>query len=219
LVLIGRHSLANPWPREVLEFISALEHAAHWLRLARRGLSGSYGLTISEWRVLHAVRRTAVPPSIAQLAGRMRITRQSVHRTVAELRRAGWLRLERRTTDRRILGASLTPPAVRTLDELESMTRALLLEVTNDLTPRPLGIMTDALTRVAKRLRSCSGIMRSSRPVPRRGERSRRRRQPLLREPPPAFPTRMPGRPRQSSARIRMRRRDSMPGWSPWMPM
>ena len=53
---MARNSLLSPWPREALEFTNALERAGRALRIARRGLSGAYGLTVAEWRMLRALR-------------------------------------------------------------------------------------------------------------------------------------------------------------------
>jgi len=53
---MARYSILSTWPREALEFTNALERAARALRTARRGLSGAYGLTVAEWRMLRALR-------------------------------------------------------------------------------------------------------------------------------------------------------------------
>jgi DNA-binding MarR family transcriptional regulator len=174
---MARYSLLNPWPREALQFAAALERAGRWLLAARRGLSASYGLTVAEWRMLRAIRESSAEPSIAALARRLDVTRQTAQRTAVGLQESGWLRLGPRNTDRRILVASLTAAGEAWLAELESTMRALLLEMTNDLSPQTLEIMSDALARLARRLRSCRSILRASNPGHRRRQRVRKTRQ------------------------------------------
>src|SRR5688572_13108837 len=171
---MARYSILSTWPREALEFINALEGAARALRTARRGLSGAYGLTVAEWRMLRALRsprkstaasasaRMRQERSVAELARRLRISRQAAHRTAARLARAGLLRCVPRGGDRRLRLASLTPDGERSLEHLESTMRTLLLEVTNDISPHRLEPLTDALTRLSDRLRSCPSVCRAS---------------------------------------------------------
>jgi DNA-binding MarR family transcriptional regulator len=174
---MARQSLLSPWPREALQFAGALERAGRWLLATRRGMCTGYGLTVPEWRMLRAIRQGKTEPSIAELARRMRIKRQSAHRTVVGLQRSGWLRLAPRTADRRMLVASLTTAGERSLEGLESTMRALLLEMTNDLAPHTLEIMIDALTRMSRRLRSCRSILQAPTTRHRRGPPVRKLRQ------------------------------------------
>ena len=53
---MARYSLLSPCPHEALGFTNALERAGRAVRVARRGLSGAYGLTVAEWRMLRALR-------------------------------------------------------------------------------------------------------------------------------------------------------------------
>jgi len=187
---MARYSILSTWPREALEFINALEGAARALRTARRGLSGAYGLTVAEWRMLRALRsprkstaasasaRMRQERSVAELARRLRISRQAAHRTAARLARAGLLRCVPRGGDRRLRLASLTPDGERSLEHLESTMRTLLLEVTNDISPHRLEPLTDALTRLSDRLWSCPSVCRASLRGPRAGGRPRKTRQP-----------------------------------------
>ena len=168
---MARYSVLSTWPREALEFTNALERAARALRTARRGLSGAYGLTVAEWRMLRALRS---PRSVAELARRLRISRQAAHRTAARLERAGLLRCVPRGGDRRLRLASLTPDGERSLERLESTMRTLLLEMTNDISSHWLEPLTDALTRLSDRLRSCPSVFRASRRGRRAGGRPRK---------------------------------------------
>ena len=156
---MARNSLLSPWPREALEFTNALERAGRALRVARRGLSGAYGLTVAEWRMLRALRppRNSTGPSAGVGVGR--------ERNVAALARR--LRL-----------ASLTPDGERSLQRLESTMRTLLLEMTNSISPYWLEPLTEALTRLSDRLRSCPSVLRASRLGRRAGGRPRKIRQP-----------------------------------------
>ena len=185
-----RNSLLSPWPREALAFTNALESAGRALRVARRGLSGAYGLTVAEWRMLSALR----PPrnttgrcagvgvgqerSVAELARRMRISRQAAHRTATGLERVGLLRYAKRGGDRRLRLAYLTPDGERSLERLESTMRTLLLEMTNGISPYWLEPLTDALTRLSDRLRCCPSVLRASRRGRRAGGRPHKIRQP-----------------------------------------
>jgi DNA-binding MarR family transcriptional regulator len=144
---MARYSLLSPWPREALEFTNAVERAGRALRTARRGLSGAHGLTVAEWRMLRALR----PPrnstgagagagmvqerSVAELARRLRISRQAAHRTATGLELAGLLRYVPRGGRRRLRLASLTADGERSLERLESTMRTLLLEMTNNIPP------------------------------------------------------------------------------------
>lgn len=151
----ARYSVRSPWPREALQFFDAVERASRWVRAARRRVSGAYGLSVAQWRLLKALRqendqglrsegpRSSRGPSVAQLAPR--------------------------STDRRTLVATLTPAGERSLQVLESTIRALLLEVTNDLSPNVLDITADALTRMSNRLRSLPLIAGAPRFARRRG--------------------------------------------------
>ena len=167
--MAGR-SLLSPWPREALLFGRALEHAGRWLLIARRGLSAGYELTLTEWRVLRTIGQGRHEPSIADLARRAGMTRQSAHRTVSALQRSGWLQLAPRTSDRRILVVSLTAAGRRWLARLDSAMRDLLLEVTNDLTPHRLELMSDALVQISDRLQACRSIVRAARRQRRRAQ-------------------------------------------------
>ena len=185
-----RYSPLSPWPREALAFINALERAGRALRVARRGLSAAYGLTVAEWRMLRALR----PPqhwsgscagadthrerSVAALARRLRISRQAAHRTATGLERAGLLRYVSRGGDSRLRLASLSPDGERSLERLESTMRKLLLEMTNDIYPYRLEPLADALTRLSERLWSCPLISAESRSGPRAGGRPHKSRQP-----------------------------------------
>jgi len=187
---MARNSLLSPWPREALEFTNALESAGRALRVARRGLSGAYGLTVAEWRMLRALR----PPrnttgrcagvvvgqerSVAELARRMRISRQAAHRTATGLERVGLLRYAKRGGDRRLRLASLTPDGERSLERLESTMRTLLLEMTNGISPYWLEPLIAALTRLSDRLRCCPSVLRASRRGRRAGGRPPKIRQP-----------------------------------------
>jgi DNA-binding MarR family transcriptional regulator len=182
---MARYSLLSPCPREALEFTNALERAGRALRVARRGLSCAYGLTVAEWRMLRALR----PPrnstgraganigqerSVAELARRLRISRQAAHRTATGLELAGLLRYVPHGDDRRLRLASLTPAGERSLERLESTLRTLLLEMTSNMSPYWLEPLTDALTRLSGRLRSCSSVLRASRRGRRTGGRPRK---------------------------------------------
>ena len=187
---MARYSILSPWPREALEFTNALERAARALRTARRGLSGAYGLTVAEWQMLRALRSprksTAASAgagmrqerSVAELARRLRISRQAAHRTAARLERAGLLRCVPRGGDRRLRLASLTPDGEHSLERLESTMRRLLLEMTNDISPHWLEPLTDVLTRLSDRLRSCPSVCRASPPGAEGGRPSTQIRQP-----------------------------------------
>ena len=186
----ARYSPLSPWPREALAFINALERAGRALRVARRGLSGAYGLTVAEWRMLRALR----PPqhwsgscagpvthrerSVAALARRLRISRQAAHRTATGLERVGLLRYVWGGGDRRLRLASLTPDGTRSLERVESTMRRLLLEMTNNISPHTLEPLTDVLTRLSGRLRSCPLISAESCSGPRAGGRPHKTRQP-----------------------------------------
>ena len=121
----------------------------------------------------------AVPaPPVAELARRMRISRQAAHRTATGLERAGLLRYAKRGGDRRLRLASLTPDGERSLERLESTMRTLLLEMTNSISSYWLEPLTDALTRLSDRLRCCPSVLRASRLGRRAGGRPRKIRQP-----------------------------------------
>lgn len=183
---MARYLILSTWPREALEFTNALERAARTLRTARRGLSSAYGLTVAEWRMLRALRSprksTAASAgagmrqerSVAELARRLRISRQAAHRTAARLERAGLLRCVPRGGDRRLRLASLTPDGEHSLERLESTMRTLLLEMTNDISPHWLELLTDALSRLSERLRSCPSVCRASLRGRRAGGRPRK---------------------------------------------
>jgi DNA-binding MarR family transcriptional regulator len=183
---MARYSILSTRPREALEFTNALERAARALRTARRGLSGAYGLTVAEWWMLRALRppreSTAASAgagmcqerSLAELARRLRISRQAAHRTAARLERAGLLRCVQRGGDRRLRLASLTPDGEHSLERLESTMHKLLLEMTNDISPHWLEPLTNALTRLSDRLRSCPTVCRASLQGRRAGGRPRK---------------------------------------------
>lgn len=155
--------LRSPWPREALLFAGALERAGRGLLMARRGLSAGYGLTLTEWRMLRAIGQGPHEPSIAGLAHRTGMKRQNAYRTASALQRSGWLQFAPQSTDRRILVVSLTAAGERWLAALDSAMHALLLEMTNDLSPQSLELMSDTLGRVSRRLQACRSIVRASR--------------------------------------------------------
>jgi DNA-binding MarR family transcriptional regulator len=94
------------------------------------------------------------------------------------LERAGLLRYVSRGGDRRLRLASLTPDGARSLERVESTMRRLLLEMTNNISPHRLEPLTDVLTRLSERLRSCPSILRASRRGRRAGGRPRKVGQP-----------------------------------------
>jgi DNA-binding MarR family transcriptional regulator len=116
-------------PREVLEFVAALERAGRAVRMARRGVSARAGLTIAEWRMLRAVQASCgkpsvflvvmgsarAAPSISSLAQRLGTTRQTAHRTVATLCAAKLVQIEIRGGDRRRRAVWLTSLGERSL--------------------------------------------------------------------------------------------------------
>jgi hypothetical protein len=70
----ARYSVRSPWPREALQFVDAVERGSRWVRAARRRVSGAYGLSVAQWRLLKALRQendSSRGPSVAQLARRL----------------------------------------------------------------------------------------------------------------------------------------------------
>jgi DNA-binding MarR family transcriptional regulator len=164
----------SPWPREALHFTAALERAGRSLITARRGLGASFGLTVTEWRLLKAIGRKPGQVSVAELGRRTGMTRQNAHRAASELQRAGWLRLAPQPGDRRVRIVCLTAAGERWLASLDSCTRDVLLEMTNDIPPQELELMSDILIRISAWLQSCRSIVEAA--------RRQRRRQPCRRK-------------------------------------
>jgi DNA-binding MarR family transcriptional regulator len=64
------------------------------LLAAGDALVADLGLTSARWQVLGAISLEARPLTVAQIARRMGLTRQSVQRVVSDLEQAGLVRLE-----------------------------------------------------------------------------------------------------------------------------
>jgi DNA-binding MarR family transcriptional regulator len=116
--------------------------------------------------------------SMAAISRRLRLTRQTTQAVVHELRRDGWVVLQRYQSDRRIFTLTLTPRATRTVANLEHDMRALLLEVTRELTRETLSNTTADLERITGRLRRCRQIVEKRTRQTRRGKQRAGRGQP-----------------------------------------
>jgi DNA-binding MarR family transcriptional regulator len=97
--------------------------------------------------------------SVAKLARRLRVARQSAHKATRELRRQGLVNIVPALASRRSLRIILTPQGAELLGTLESAMRLLLLEVTNDLSPQALEAATSLLDGMAKRLRTSRPLL------------------------------------------------------------
>jgi DNA-binding MarR family transcriptional regulator len=154
-----RFYLLSPWPHEALEFAKVLERAGRALIAARRGVSLSFGVTTSGWRVLKTISESNVGLSTAEIARRLRLTRQTTHGIVRDLVSHGLVVTQRHATDRRVCTLALTAEATETLTLVESQMQRLLLEVTRDLPHKTLAVLTADLARMTGRISRCRSIV------------------------------------------------------------
>lgn len=146
-----RFQLLSPWPDEAMQFAGAVERAGRLILAARRGLSAALSLTVPTWRLLKAVSQSRGDLSVAGAARRLRLARQTMRAIALDLRRKGWLELNRCPVDRRIWRLALTPEGTRILAQLETVMRVLLLEMTNDISLESLEVTTELLNRMFRR--------------------------------------------------------------------
>jgi DNA-binding MarR family transcriptional regulator len=154
-----KFSLTGHCPREALAFAGAAERAGRFILAARCGFATGCGLSVAAWRVLRIVAQPNADLSVAKLARRLRVARQSAHKATRELRRQGFVNIVPAVANRRSLRIILTPQGAELLGTLESAMRLLLLEVTNDLSPQALEAATSLLDGMAKRLRTSRPLL------------------------------------------------------------
>ena len=109
-----------------------------------------------------AFARSTTSLSVADIASRLRLSRQATHRLAVSLELAGWVRLASNTADCRTLQLSLTPLGRRTLPHADATLTRLLLEVTNDISVQTLRLTTATLQRLSECLRACQQALRPS---------------------------------------------------------
>jgi DNA-binding MarR family transcriptional regulator len=154
--------LFTAWPQEARAFTVAVERAARMIRVARRGVAASEGLTLANWRLL-ALAHRAQARSQSSLARRLRISRQAVHAMAHLLRAKGHLAIVRGPTARKKTQLTLTPRGGLQLAVLNETLATVLLEVANDIPRDALVSTTDLLDRLTLRLRRCETVIRRQR--------------------------------------------------------
>jgi DNA-binding MarR family transcriptional regulator len=101
-------------PRELAEALAQL-----WKRVVERGENAAFaliaelGLSFTQVKTLHALRTSAAPLSVGELAEQLGISPPTTSRTVECLLRKGWLERREDEHDRRMKRVTLTDEGER----------------------------------------------------------------------------------------------------------
>jgi DNA-binding MarR family transcriptional regulator len=154
-------SLLSPFPREALEFTTAVERAGRLILAARRGLGKAHGLSVAAWRLLEVVRRSHGRMSIAIAARRLGVSRQAVREAANALGARHLLAVVPDPANRKELLLLTTPKGGLARAELSEVMATFLLEMTNDLRREEMIAATGLLNRLAWRIRRCETVLRT----------------------------------------------------------
>lgn len=152
--------MLSPFPREALEFASAVERAGRMIHAARRGLGKARGLSIADWRLLEVIGRSRGRMTIALAARRLQVSRQAVREAAHVLQARGLLAVVADPASRKAHRLLETPKGGLARAELNDLMATFLLEMTNDLRREELTITTGMLNHMAWRIRRCESVMR-----------------------------------------------------------
>jgi DNA-binding MarR family transcriptional regulator len=104
----------------------------------------TYGLTLPQLRLLHAVAEKAHVSSAA-IARECHVTPQTLQAMLTRAVREGWIRRERSERNQRILTASLTPKGKHLLNRGEQFARKIEEQMWKDIPVKTLTLATELL--------------------------------------------------------------------------
>ncbi len=122
------------------------------LLVAGDRLTAKLGLTSARWQVLGAVRRGEEPGTVADIARRMGLQRQSVQRVVDLLRDESVVKLVDNPNHRRAKLVMLTPKGSSLLERVDRVQRVWANTVTAGVRPADLDVALKVLEGLRKRL-------------------------------------------------------------------
>ena len=123
---------------------------------AGNALGEGTGLTSARWQVLGAVALSDSPPTVAQIARAMGLTRQSVQRIVDELEGDGIVRRLDHPESRRARPVQLTARGASLYDAMMRRQRPWATRIAKGIAPDDLRRTLDALQTLRKRLEAGS---------------------------------------------------------------
>jgi DNA-binding MarR family transcriptional regulator len=135
----------------VWQLAQEVHNAASCLGAIRGAISRQVGLNPERWRVLAAIETSPYCLSISDLARRLRLSRQSLHRLTAELERGGLVRLLPNDHDHRLLQLELTMAGRASLAAAEYRFSTWLLVMANGLSEREVWEMLSVVRAVRER--------------------------------------------------------------------
>jgi DNA-binding MarR family transcriptional regulator len=137
---------------EARRLAQEVHNAASLLASGRSAICRNVGLSPERWRALAVIVHSPLVLSVSDLARRLRLSRQSVHRLALGLARAGWIQYLPNSDDRRLLQLEITASGKRILDEAEYRFTTWLTVMTYDLSEHELRQMVSAVRCVRERI-------------------------------------------------------------------
>ena len=119
---------------------------------AGNALAKGTGLTSARWQVLGAIALAPAPPTVAQIARVMGLTRQGVQRLVDELEREGIVRRGSHPESVRARPVQLTPKGEAIYAETMRRQRPWASRIAKGIPPSALHTCLEALRAVRTRL-------------------------------------------------------------------
>jgi DNA-binding MarR family transcriptional regulator len=156
--------LLNPFPREALEFASAVERAGQMILAARRGLGKARGLSLADWRLLEVIGQSRSRLSFAITARRLQVSRQTVREAARVLQARGLVAIVADPLNRKELRLLATPTGELERAGLDDLMSDLLLEMTDDIPLEDLIAATRVLSGLARRMGRCETVIRRQQP-------------------------------------------------------
>lgn len=151
--------LLSPYLHEAIAFTTAIERAGRLIMAARHGLATAHGLSVPAWRLLVVISRTRRRASAARIARLLRMSRQAVRQTAADLCGRGLISMPRGPANRKETQLLLTPKGHIAMAELDETMHFLLLEMTSEIPQETLTAAADLLNTFSAQLRRCETIL------------------------------------------------------------
>jgi len=111
-------------------------------------LSREVGLSSARWQVLSAIEAAESPLSVAEIARRMGLQRQSVQRTTDALETENFIAYEANPRHRRAKLTNLTPKGIRALHDMRTLREQWADSLKQDLRLQDLEQATDVLVQL-----------------------------------------------------------------------
>ncbi len=118
-------------------------------------------VTGAQWGVLTSFYTNTDPDTVAEVARRMNLARQSVQRVADVLQEAGLVEYLPNPADKRAKLVRVTPAGTRLLEELEVRQQAWLREVVGDLSEADIDAAARLVEALSADIRVGTGIDRS----------------------------------------------------------